>query len=180
MANGMDWYSSIVAVLNRSGLSLDAGLDPTLLCAQIQVESGGNEKVVSSDGMNSTGLFQITPAFSYNQMGFQNIADYQNALKTGEYNIRVALTLLSYLLRHYQSLMLSSVDSLTAMLYAWNAGQSLVDEAISQAKSNNELWNWESYVVQAIMKQYPSQPMRIMYAKQVFRWYFAFKTGEMS
>jgi soluble lytic murein transglycosylase-like protein len=176
----MDWYSTVVAVLNRSGL-MNPELDPTLLCAQIQVESGGNEKAVSSDGMNSTGLFQITPSFTYNQMGFENVADYQNALKTGEYNIRVALTLLSYLLTHYQSLMLSGVDCLTAMLYAWNAGQSLVDEAISQAKSNNELWNWESYVVQAIMKQYPNQQqMRIMYAKQVFRWYFAFKTGQVS
>jgi soluble lytic murein transglycosylase len=115
-------YASLIA-----GESKAAGLDPYLVAAVINVESGFREDVTSDAG--AVGLMQVIPSTAHAVASDAGLPERVTAetLERPGTNVRVGTRYLAYLMKRY--------DGDTQMaLAAYNAGMSNVDTWVAQAR----------------------------------------------
>jgi soluble lytic murein transglycosylase len=115
-------YEALIAAEAKS-----AGLDPYLIAAVINVESGFREGVTSKAG--AVGLMQIIPSTAHavaNEAGLPERVTAQTLERPGT-NVRVGTRYLAYLVKRYGG------DTQLA-LAAYNAGMTNVDRWVADAK----------------------------------------------
>ena len=115
-------YETLIAAESRS-----AGLDPYLIAAVINVESGFREGVTSKAG--AVGLMQVIPSTAWavaNEAGLSERVTARTLERPGT-NVRVGTRYLAYLVRRYDG------DTQLA-LAAYNAGMTNVDQWVANAK----------------------------------------------
>jgi soluble lytic murein transglycosylase-like protein len=113
--------------------ALEQGLDPALLHAVVQVESGYNPRAVSPKG--AVGLMQLMPATA-RELGVRDSADPKANLRGGA--------------RYLRSLMAAFDGDLQLALAAYNAGETTVRRHAMQVPPFAET---RSYVA-AVLKRY--------------------------
>jgi len=104
-----------------------SGLDPYLIAAVINVESGFREGVTSKAG--AVGLMQVIPSTAWavaNEAGLQERVTAETLERPGT-NVRVGTRYLAYLIKRYDG------DTQLA-LAAYNAGMTNVDKWVADAK----------------------------------------------
>ena len=120
---GPAWYGQLNHPLRHADLiateSKAAGLDPYVVAALINVESGYRENVVSKAG--AVGLMQIIPSTAHAVAADAGLPERVTAetLERPGTNVRVGTRYLAYLVKRYGSLQLA--------LAAYNAGMTNVD-----------------------------------------------------
>ena len=130
---GPDWYQRLYHPLTHAPAiraeAGSAGLDPYLVAALINVESGFRSSAVSKAG--AVGLMQIKPSTARAvalQAGLPEHVDAVTLLRPGT-NIRVGTRYLAYLVRRYAG------DTQLA-LAAYNAGMKNADRWAAQARAS--------------------------------------------
>jgi soluble lytic murein transglycosylase len=115
-------YESLIASESKA-----AGLDPYLVAAVINVESGFREDVTSEAG--AVGLMQVIPSTAHavaSEAGLPERVTAQTLERPGT-NVRVGTRYLAYLVKRYEG------DTEMA-LAAYNAGMTNVDKWVADAK----------------------------------------------
>ncbi|MBQ2864514.1 MAG: lytic transglycosylase domain-containing protein [Clostridia bacterium] len=110
-------------------------LEPSLVCAVINTESGFNKNAVSAVG--AKGLMQLMPSTATEIATKLNVANYtEEMLFTPDTNIRFGCYYLNYLLNMYNG-------NVTCAVAAYNAGFNNVNSWLenSQYSTNNQLTN---------------------------------------
>jgi soluble lytic murein transglycosylase len=126
-----DWYRRSNHPLRHADLiaaeSKTAGLDPYIVAALINVESGYRENVVSKAG--AVGLMQIIPSTAHAVAADAGLPERVTAetLERPGTNVRVGTRYLAYLVKRYGSLELA--------LAAYNAGMTNVDRWVDGARA---------------------------------------------
>ena len=135
---GPDWYQRLYHPLGYAAtIRAEAGsaaLDPYLVAALINVESGFRSGAVSKAG--AVGLMQIKPSTARAvalQAGLPEHVDAQTLLRPGT-NIRVGTRYLSYLVRRY-------AGDRELALAAYNAGMKNADRWAAQAHASGRSFN---------------------------------------
>jgi soluble lytic murein transglycosylase len=130
-ARGPGWYARLDHPLEHVDLiaaeSTAAKLDPYVVAALINVESGYREDVVSKAG--AVGLMQIIPSTAHAVAADAGLPERVTAktLERPGTNVRVGTRYLAYLVRRYGSLELA--------LAAYNAGMTNVDRWVEAARA---------------------------------------------
>ena len=131
---GPDWYLRLYHPLAYEDViateSRTAGLDPYVVAALINVESGFRPGVVSSAG--AVGLMQVKPSTA-REAGVPGQMTATTLARPGT-NIRVGTRYLAMLLHRYS-------NNLELALAAYNAGMTNVDAWVTKAKAARRPFN---------------------------------------
>jgi soluble lytic murein transglycosylase len=129
---GPDWYQRLYHPLSQVDLigreSRAAGLDPYVVAALINVESGFREDVTSKAG--AVGLMQVRPSTAHAVAAEAGLPERVTAetLRRPGTNVRVGVRYLAFLKRHY--------GRLDVALAAYNAGMSNVEQWYEASRAN--------------------------------------------
>ena len=109
--------------------SMQYGLEPCLVAAVINTESGFDPEAVSSAG--AVGLMQLLPATAEWAAGMRGMTYNEALLTEPQYNIDMGCWLLSYLLQRYD-------NNLRYALIAYNAGNGTLERWLEDESLTNE------------------------------------------